>query len=778
MYIRRRVAQILALAPICFLGAMVATPAMARTNYALIVAATEYPNFPVKNWLAGPINDAMLVRDYLVGNAPVKFEPQHVDVLATGPGLTDPTHQAITDALDRLAAEAKAGDFVFLQFSGHGTVQPAFNDPSEPDGKDELFLPSDAGVATAANPAWPNGLTDNEIATKLNAIRSTGAFVWVVFNSCHSGTVTRGAPTGEEGVLDRKIDPADFGIPDSSFPAPVAEADDDTSRERVAPIPAAAFAALPSDGTDGGMVAFFAAQSTETTQEKNMPIPQADGSVKQISYGIFTYSLFSTLAKNPNMTYRQLAQSVLQDYAGKNLSKPTPMFEGKLDAPVFGTDEEVSAQQWALSIAKDGKITIPAGQLHGLGKGTKLLVLPSPASTADEALGVLEVASADTLRSVLEPAADETHAMIDVAAIPKGGFARIEAIDYNFTLRVARPAIDTDPEQAAAINAALDAIAADKERPLKLAVVAPGAPADLRLAVLSDQMVAAMTPVDSLSAASADLSDTPRLWMLQDTAEVSLDPSRRPPEMALPNADDMTEAAFGKKLSLNLVTIYRAMSLSRLGAGNSFGPKDITLNFDLQRNGSPDVETMAAETTPRVKPGDQINLDFTNNSSSKAVDINVLYIDSDYGISPLCRTRVPPKGHVYQPIGRLNETDRGSERLIAVLTEATGAGEEEDLTFLAQRGIKSSERGTGGGLSALLAELGSGTQSRGPTLLAAAAGNEPKGAVLLFPLEVLPADADYDPEAATVAGGSKPARGECIRPDPEVLEQMAEEEQG
>ena len=49
--------------------------AAARTYHALLVACTDYPNLPQKNWLIGPKNDAALVRDYLLKQTPepVKF---------------------------------------------------------------------------------------------------------------------------------------------------------------------------------------------------------------------------------------------------------------------------------------------------------------------------------------------------------------------------------------------------------------------------------------------------------------------------------------------------------------------------------------------------------------------------------------------------------------------------------------------------------------------------------------------------------------------------------
>ena len=65
----------LALAPVCFLGTMVATTAAeARENYALIAAVSDYPNLDEKYWLKGPKNDAVLVRELpaMLGDTDIK----------------------------------------------------------------------------------------------------------------------------------------------------------------------------------------------------------------------------------------------------------------------------------------------------------------------------------------------------------------------------------------------------------------------------------------------------------------------------------------------------------------------------------------------------------------------------------------------------------------------------------------------------------------------------------------------------------------------------------
>ena len=74
----------------------------------------------------------------------------------------------------------------------------------------------------------------------------------------------------------------------------------------------------------GGLVAFFAAQTIETTPE--MPLPK--GAADAQKYGLFTYTIFQKLAENPNITYRQLGHAVLQQYSASSRERPTPLFEG------------------------------------------------------------------------------------------------------------------------------------------------------------------------------------------------------------------------------------------------------------------------------------------------------------------------------------------------------------------------------------------------------------------------------------------------------------------
>ena len=93
---------------------------------------------------------------------------------------------------------------------------------------------------------------------------------------------------------------------------------------------------------------------------------------------------------------------MLQQYSADIRTRPTPLFEGELDARVFGTDKTDAVMQWPIVI-KDGEATIGAGLLHRLTPGSKLAILPSALSSLSDAVGYLEVESAKNLESHVKP---------------------------------------------------------------------------------------------------------------------------------------------------------------------------------------------------------------------------------------------------------------------------------------------------------------------------------------------------------------------------------------
>ena len=280
---------LLAATALAVLATGFAAPAWARTNYAVLMAVTAYPNLPPKNALIGPNHDAKLVREYLTTRAPIKFDAANVTILADGldGANASPTRAEILATLAELADKAQPGDFVYLHYSGHGSQQPTLTPETETDGLDEILLPADSAPWDKQAKRMPNALLDDEIGVALDAVRDKGAFVWIVVDACHSGSVD--ACRGDCG--GRPV-PRPQARPDRSQRSRDTGGRHARCRLRHRPggrgthvrhalIEDAGERAIQTDDQTqtgakpiekGGMVAFFAAQTIETTPE--MPLPK------------------------------------------------------------------------------------------------------------------------------------------------------------------------------------------------------------------------------------------------------------------------------------------------------------------------------------------------------------------------------------------------------------------------------------------------------------------------------------------------------------------------
>ena len=75
------------------------------------------------------------------------------------------------------------------------------------------------------------------------------------------------------------------------------------------------------------------------------------------------------------------------------------------------------------------------------------------------------------------------------------------------------------------------------------------------------------------------------------------------------------------------------------------------------------------------------------------VDINVLYVGSDYSITHMGANRMEPSGGLNEDLLVFTDESFGMERMVAVLTEAPAISEIADLSFLEQGGVPVEMRG-------------------------------------------------------------------------------------
>ena len=418
-----------------------AGPALAETR-ALLVGVSDYAEGSGAADLKGPANDVTLLTRVLRGRG-----VEDIAVLADGvEGAARPTREAILSALADMAARAQDGDLVMVHLSGHGTRQ--FDEGGdESDGLDEVFLPADVAKAPPGSRTIPNAIRDDEIGEAVDRIRATGADVWLVIDSCHSGTGLRAAGTR---TAARLVDPAAMGLDLPSAP-----------RRPDAGLEAASPAAPPLGPEAGGVIAFYAAQSHELAREVDF----AEDGAASAWFGLFTAKLAARLESGAPMTYRELFEAVTQDIATAELPAgarlQTPLWEGTMgEAAALGGAATAGRRAYAL----DGD-EIGAGTLHGLTLGTLVELLPDVAAT--DGIGYAQVDSVDALSSLVVPVADDC--VPDPKALcPATGrlaaearAARVVAVPLDLTLNLSDTLLPrggaADPALADALDAAIEA---------------------------------------------------------------------------------------------------------------------------------------------------------------------------------------------------------------------------------------------------------------------------------------------------------------------------------
>ncbi|MFA7242236.1 MAG: caspase family protein [Sulfuricellaceae bacterium] len=638
----------------------------AAQKHALLVGVSNYSALNEQLQLKGPSNDVVLMRNVL---QQFGFAERDVRVLADGvEGAGSPTREAILGELKRLASTVEEGDFVYLHFSGHGSQQPTkpSKQPPEPDGLDEIFLPADVGKWDGGKGEVMNAVIDSEFGNFTTAMRRRGAFVWAVFDSCHSGSMTRGAAVDD--VRYRQVLPQNLGISDSEMQHAQAGA----IRTRGAP--SAKGGTLVEEtlkSKAGGFVAFYAAQSTETTPEEPQPVDQP---VRK-PYGIFTYTLAQTLATNPNLSYRQAGQQILNRYAARNRFSPTPLFEGSsLDAPVFGSGAGEFKPQWKTR-KKGQEWEIPAGALHQLSDGAIFAILPSPAGEEKDIVGYAKAVNTQLLQTGITPVEYANKRAIPASDIPKDAYARLVNSKLALDLNIALPSGGNTPGHAK-VERVLDKLAKGKVEGVKINWVKSGLAADIRLTVQDE-----------------------KIWLLPSSGVIVKSGPHKTHSIDL-TAD---EEKLADTLQTSFQKIAKVINLLRLSSQMASNPIAGNLELKLlhQKAGSRNITEVHAGAIPSFKAGDKLTLALKNNHP-RPVDVTVLFVDSEYGVS-LMHPSYPGDANRIEAAGKndtlveveLNADTLGQESMIMIAVEAEPQALMADFSFLTQTSL---DRTRGAGL--------------------------------------------------------------------------------
>ena len=336
---------------------------------ALLIGVGAYPHLAARFQLPGPLNDVWAMHHALQragvagGDITVLAEPAPHGLASAAA----PTRKNILQAFEGLAATAQAGQWHLVHVSGHGSQQPqvlvdgrARNGYVEPDGMDEIFLPTDVRRWNGQTGRVEGAIIDDEFGEAFDRIRQRGAHVWAVFDTCHAGDMAKAprnagrvryVPPGELGVETRRL--RRFGEA-----APALPSGSEGSTKRLLDSVTLNAAGKLGAGK-GDLVVFYAAQANEPAAEEQLPDPFAGVASRiaipkrtlkeadQYYYGVFTHALATQLAlaaeRHPPYTDHTRQPITLAMLARQLETRfrvrpfPRPLFEGSLDraAPLF-----------------------------------------------------------------------------------------------------------------------------------------------------------------------------------------------------------------------------------------------------------------------------------------------------------------------------------------------------------------------------------------------------------------------------------------------------------
>ena len=627
-------------------------PAKKPTMHALLIGVSDYPGLNERFWLKGPANDVVMMQDLLIKQ--FACPKGNVIILSEAEGKKNeknyPTRAAIKREWERLAEIAQPGDQIAIMMCGHGSQQPEPDDPVDPeqDGLDEIFLPRDVKEWEGDKSKVPNAIIDDEIGAWLKAIQKKKAFVWVVFDSCHSGSMIRAS-----NEIARQIKPQD----DLKVPA---DAIRKAEARAAARFPKKERERAGKSGPErnplpkGGVVAIYACQSTEVTVEREM-LPTGADDAKPL--GLLSYTMAQILTQSQlnsgkPPTYRELVQLINDRYGAMGRTAPTPQIEGSnedRDREVLGT----TSWQGRSSIRftqEDDVMKVNAGTLHGLTVGSILAVKPvADEKDPDKVVGHVRIEELSMTTAIVKPCRFEKTPV--AKTLPEQGRCDVVHLDFG----IKRMGVALDPND-------------DDGRPLPAATAKKLAQ---ELALVVDKAKSLLQVADS--PAKAD-------WLIRwhegdvyllpasEWSQKLRDPKVRTRQTAPVPANEQLAAVLQDRLN----RIVRAENFKKLvgstasdvtrGKSESAVQVDFTLVRYENASDKKGTPLRLDDGKVQLHHKDRIGM-AVHNPNKFAIDITILYIDSGFGIES------------YFPDSAKGEINRirGGETLIVPAFELDGA---------------------------------------------------------------------------------------------------------
>ncbi len=343
----------------------------AAARRALLIGIDEYPHITP---LEGCVNDVTLMRSVLTEN--LGFPEKQITMLTNDQATRD----GILAAFDELYEQTGKDDLVVIHYAGHGS-QMTDREGDEPDGMDETIVTFDSG----RDPLPNRDITDDEINETVLRLSEKTPYLTLIFDCCHSGTITRDA----FGATARFVTADDRPV-DSLPPSPIS-----TRGSRGGKRDAGPSGWLPLSER---YVLLAGCRDEEVSYEHIQRVGD-----KEIKQGNLTFHMCQLLPKAaPGTTYRDVHERVSTLVSAATSSRQHPQAEGALDRELFGV-RDIQPMRYVRVIDRaDGVVKLRAGAAHGMTVGSTFAIYPpgtKHVAEGTESLGTVELTSVTAAQS-------------------------------------------------------------------------------------------------------------------------------------------------------------------------------------------------------------------------------------------------------------------------------------------------------------------------------------------------------------------------------------------
>jgi hypothetical protein len=300
----------------------------AQNKLALLVGIDKYKYPNIVSPLAGAVNDVEDMKALLIGK--YEFPPENILVLKN----EQATHAGILAAIQsHLIAKAQKDDIVVMHYSGHGSQMKDVSG-KKISNMDETIVPFDSRD--------PQGkvfdISGTELHALLRALSAKTRNITFVLDSCHSGTLVRGARVR--------------GVPDDERTPP--------------PLPAIQSGERGLHEVDSEPVPPFALIAAATSKE--LAFEHVGGGRE---HGALTWFLTQQLRNaKPNATWRDVMDVVISN-VNANYPAQHPQLEGtQADNQIFGGTVALARSYVRASPIDRAKVLLEMGEVSGMTSGS------------------------------------------------------------------------------------------------------------------------------------------------------------------------------------------------------------------------------------------------------------------------------------------------------------------------------------------------------------------------------------------------------------------------